>query len=232
MKLCIIGASSGIGKAIASLCIKEGHEVYGTYFQHSETDMSFAGYRKLNVLEEKLDLDFLPETLDGLVYCPGSVVLKPFVKVSADEFISDYQLQVIGMTKVIQAVLPRLKTSTQASIVVFSTVAVQSGFPFHSLVSASKGAIEGLTKALAAEFSPNIRVNCIAPSITETPLVGNLLNTIEKKDMSAKRHPLKKIGKPEDIANLVKFLLTEESSWMTGQVLPLDGGISTLRVSS
>ncbi|GBF42232.1 short-chain dehydrogenase [Leptospira ellinghausenii] len=232
MKLCIIGASSGIGKAIASLCIKEGHEVYGTYFQHSETDMSFAGYRKLNVLEEKLDLDFLPETLDGLVYCPGSVVLKPFVKVSADEFISDYQLQVIGMTKVIQAVLPRLKTSTQASIVVFSTVAVQSGFPFHSIVSASKGAIEGLTKALAAEFSPNIRVNCIAPSITETPLVGNLLNTIEKKEMSAKRHPLKKIGKPEDIANLVKFLLTEESSWMTGQVLPLDGGISTLRVSS
>lgn len=232
MKLCIIGASSGIGKAIASLCIKEGHEVYGTYFQHSETDMSFAGYRKLNVLEEKLDLDFLPETLDGLVYCPGSVVLKPFVKVSADEFISDYQLQVIGMTKVIQAVLPRLKTSTQASIVVFSTVAVQSGFPFHSLVSASKGAIEGLTKALAAEFSPNIRVNCIAPSITETPLVGNLLNTIEKKEMSAKRHPLKKIGKPEDIANMVKFLLTEESSWMTGQVLPLDGGISTLRVSS
>lgn len=231
MKLCIIGASSGIGKALANLCIRDGHQVYGTYFQHPETDLGFSGYQRVNVLDETLDLVFLPDTLDGLVYCPGSVVLKPFGRVSADEFISDYQLQVIGLTKVIQSLLPRLKNSTQASIVVFSTVAVQSGFPFHSLVSASKGAVEGLTKALAAEFSPNIRVNCIAPSITDTPLVGNLLNTNEKKDMSAKRHPLKKIGKPEDVANLAKFLLTEESGWMTGQILPLDGGISTLRIS-
>jgi NAD(P)-dependent dehydrogenase (short-subunit alcohol dehydrogenase family) len=109
-------------------------------------------------------------------------------------------------------------------------VAVQTGFNFHSLVASSKGAVEGLTKALAAEFAPKIRVNCIAPSITNTPLAGTLLNTDEKKDANAQRHPLKKIGQPEDLANLAAFLLSEKSSWITGQVLHADGGMSSLKV--
>jgi NAD(P)-dependent dehydrogenase (short-subunit alcohol dehydrogenase family) len=109
-------------------------------------------------------------------------------------------------------------------------VAVQTGFNFHSLVASSKGAVEGLTRALAAEFAPKIRVNCIAPSITDTPLAGTLLNTDEKKDANAQRHPLKKIGKPGDLANLASFLLSEKSSWITGQVIHVDGGMSSLKV--
>ena len=126
--------------------------------------------------------------------------------------------------------LPNLKRSSNPSLILFSTVAVQAGFNFHSLVSSSKGAIEGLTKALAAEFAPKIRVNCIAPSITDTPLAASLLNSEEKKLINAQRHPLKKIGTPEDVASLATFLLSENSSWITGQILHVDGGISTLRV--
>lgn len=134
------------------------------------------------------------------LYCPGSIQLKPFARIKAEDFAQDFQLQVIGAIRVIQQVLPILKASPQASIVLFSTVAVQTGFTFHTQVATSKGAIEGLTKALAAELAPKIRVNCIAPSITDTPLAGTLLSTPEKKEANAQRHPLKKIGAPEDIA--------------------------------
>ena len=144
-------------------------------------------------------------------------------------FIGDFQLHLVGAVKTIQACLPNLKNSPHAAIVLFSTVAVQTGFNFHSMVASSKGAVEGLTKALAAELAPKIRVNCIAPSITDTPLSAALLNTAEKKEANAQRHPLKKIGKPEDLANLASFLLSEKSSWITGQVLHADGGMSSLK---
>jgi NAD(P)-dependent dehydrogenase (short-subunit alcohol dehydrogenase family) len=142
---------------------------------------------------------------------------------------SDYSLQVLGAIKTIQAVLPRLKVADRSSIVLFSTVAVQSGFPFHSLVSSSKGAIEGLMRALAAELAPKVRVNCIAPSLTDTPLASRLLSSDEKKEANAMRHPLNKIGEPADIANMAEFLLSNRSAWITGQVMPVDGGISTLK---
>ena len=190
----------------------------------------FTKFQSLNVLDENPDFSFLPDTLDGLVYCPGAVSLKPFARIKPEDFVSDYNLQLIGAVKVIQACLSKLKNSAQASVVLFSTVAVQTGFNFHSLVASSKGAVEGLTKALAAEFAPKIRVNCIAPSITDTPLAHALLNTSEKKEVNAQRHPLKKIGKPEDIAHLAEFLLSEKSSWITGQVLHADGGMSSLKV--
>ncbi len=227
----IIGASSGIGASLANQLIAEGHQVYGTY--NKTTTISADGFstlQQLNVLDENLDFSFIPDVLDGLVYCPGAVNLKPFARIKPEDFMADYQLQLIGAVKSIQACLPKLKNSTQASIVLFSTVAVQTGFNFHSLVASSKGAIEGLTKALAAEFAPKIRVNCIAPSITDTPLAGALLNTDEKKEANAQRHPLKKIGKPEDLANLAAFLLSEKASWITGQVLHADGGMSSLKV--
>ena len=155
--------------------------------------------------------------------------MKPFHRIKPLDFIEDYNLQVIGAVKVLQAVLPRLKKSNTASIVLFSTVAVQSGFTFHSQVSASKGALEGLTKALSAEFAPKIRVNCIAPSITDTPLASKILGSEEKKEANAQRHPLKKIGTAENIAEMAKFLLSEKSSWVTGQVLHVDGGMSVIR---
>jgi len=226
----IIGASSGIGSALAKQLISEGHQVYGTFNASTISEDGFTKLQPLNVLNDNLDFSFLPDMIDGLVYCPGAVVLKPFARIKPDDFVADYQLQLIGAVKVIQACLPKLKNSDKASIVLFSTVAVQTGFNFHSLVSSSKGAVEGLTKALAAEFAPKIRVNCIAPSITDTPLAATFLNTDEKKEANAQRHPLKKIGRPEDLANLTVFLLSEKSSWITGQVLHVDGGMSSLKI--
>ncbi|MBL7849360.1 MAG: SDR family oxidoreductase [Cyclobacteriaceae bacterium] len=226
----IVGASSGIGAALAKQLIASGHQVYGTYNSNSTAPADgLAGWQPLNVLDESPDFSFLPDTLDGLVYCPGAVNLKPFARIKPEDFTADYQLQLIGAVKVIQACLPRLRNSEQGSIVLFSTVAAQTGFTFHSLVSSSKGAIEGLTKALAAEFAPKIRVNCIAPSMTDTPMAASLLNTDEKKAANAQRHPLKKIGTPDDLANLASFLVSEKSSWITGQVLHADGGMSTLK---
>ncbi len=226
----IIGASSGIGKETAALLHEDGHQVYATYFQH-ELPFDEAKYttQYLDVMSEEISLDFLPETLDGLVYCPGSIYLRPFDRIKPAEFIKDYELQVIGAIKIIQAVLPRMKKSDQGSIVLFSTVAVQMGLPFHSQVSSSKGAIEGLMRALAAEYAPKIRVNCIAPSLTDTPLAAGLLNTDQKREANALRHPMKRIGCAKDIANMVIFLLSQKSSWITGQVMRVDGGMASIK---
>ncbi len=226
----VIGASKGIGKAtVEQLLVKGDYKVFGTFAKTSENLNHDISYHFLDVLSETIDLNYLPEILDAVVYCPGAIQLKPFARIKPEEFISDYQLQVIGAIKIIQSVLPKLKASGNASIVLFSTVAVQMGFNFHSLVSASKGAIEGLTKSLAAELAPNIRVNCIAPSITNTPLAAVLLNTPEKIEANAQRHPLKKIGEPSDIANMVEFLVSDQSAWMTGQILHIDGGMSAIK---
>ncbi|MBS1545273.1 MAG: SDR family oxidoreductase [Bacteroidetes bacterium] len=227
----IIGASSGIGRALAQQLTKEGDHVYGTYNKGSiQGPEGLTGYSHLDVLDEEADFSFLPDTIDGLAYCPGAVTLKPFHRLRPEDFMADYKLQVLGAIRSIQASLPKMKNSPTPSIVMFSTVAVQTGFNFHSMVSASKGAIEGLTRALAAELAPKIRVNCIAPSVTDTPLAASLLNTPEKREASAQRHPLKKIGQAEDIASLAAFLLSAKSGWLTGQVIHADGGISSLRV--
>jgi NAD(P)-dependent dehydrogenase (short-subunit alcohol dehydrogenase family) len=164
----VVGASSGIGEAIKRLLVQEGHNVYGTFNQHKPDDDQ--NMFPLDVLAEQTDLSFLPEVIDGLVYCPGSITLKPFHRIAPADFASDYLLNTVGAVKVIQAVLPRLRASQQGSVVLFSTVAVQLGLPFHTQVAASKGAIEGLTRALSAELAPSIRVNAIAPSLTDTPL--------------------------------------------------------------
>jgi NAD(P)-dependent dehydrogenase (short-subunit alcohol dehydrogenase family) len=223
----IIGASSGIGKETAELLAKEGHQVFGTY-NSTESSHSEINFHALNVLDEDHDLSFLPEKLDGLVYCPGSINLKPFGRISPKEFNEDFNLQVTGAIKIIQKVLPFLKRSEFPSVVLFSTVAVQLGFPFHAQVAASKGAIEGLTRSLAAELAPAIRINCIAPSLTNTPLAYRLLNSDEKKEANAQHHPLKRIGSVKDMAEMVKFLLEEKSGWITGQILHVDGGKSSI----
>lgn len=224
----IIGASSGIGKASAALLAQE-NTIWASYHQHPIEQSQNVHAFPLNVLDETLDLAHLPDQIDGIVYCPGAISLKPFARIKADDYLKDYQLQVLGAIKVIQAVLPKLKLAPQASIVLFSSVAAQLGFNFHSLVSTSKGAIEGLVKALSAELAPHIRVNAIAPSITDTPLAASLLNTPEKIEANAQRHPLKKIGSAEDMAQAVRFLLSDSSSWMTGQIVKLDGGISVIK---
>lgn len=227
----VIGGSSGIGRELTLQLALKGNQVYSTWFKNeiSEKEENIE-YNFLNVLEDEINVDFLPDEIDGLAYCPGSINLRPFHHIKSDQFLKDYELQLVGAVKVIQTVLPKLKKSGNGSIVLFSTVAVQAGFSFHSLVSSSKGAVEGLVRSLAAEFAPAIRVNGIAPSLTETPLAEKLINTSEKKESNAQRHPLKRIGSPFDIANAAEYLLTKKSGWVTGQILHIDGGISTLKV--
>lgn len=226
----IVGASSGIGLSLAQLLNQQGHQVYGTFNKTIVGENVGIQYHQLNVLEDNFDLDFLPDNISGIAYCPGSINLLPFKQIKPVTFLQDYELQVVGAVKIIQRILPKLKATGDSSIVLFSTVAVQTGFNFHSQVAASKGAIEGLTKALAAEFAPTIRVNAIAPSITKTPLAEKFLNNDKKIEANEKRHPLKKIGAPEDVANLAAYLMSEQAKWLTGQIITIDGGISSLRV--
>lgn len=226
----IVGASSGIGKELASILNRDGHQVHGTY-RNSEVQTKEEGieYHFLDVTADQLKLDFLPEKIDGVAYCPGTINLRPFARIKPEQFVNDFNIQVVGAVKVIQALMPRLKKAEAASIVMFSTVAVQSGFNFHSLVSASKGAVEGLARSLAAEFAPTIRVNCVAPSITDTPLASGLLNSDEKREANAKRHPMKRVGSVSDIAEMAAFLLSDKSGWITGQVIGVDGGMSVIK---
>ena len=225
----IIGGSSGIGKAIREKLSSAGNNVYATYFQN-DTFASEKNYFSLDVRNQDPDLSFLPEILDGFVYCPGAIDLKPFNRIKEASIIEDLNLQVMGVVRILQLILPKLKASGQGSVVLFSTVAVQTGFPFHAQVAISKGAIEGLTRSLAAEFAPTIRFNAIAPSLTNTPLAEKLLSSPEKIEANGQRHPLKRIGEAEDIAEAACFLLTDKSSWITGQILHVDGGMSSLKI--
>ena len=224
-EILVIGGSSGIGKAVVEKLLANREVVHATY---NENPVNEVNYHYLDVTSDEYNLDFVPNELHGLVYCPGSINLKPFHRIKPEEFVADLQLQTIGAIKVIQKLLQNLKAG-KGSIVLFSTVAVQQGFNFHSQVAVSKGAIEGLTRSLAAEFAPTIRVNCIAPSLTDTPLAGKLLSSDQKREANAERHPLKRIGTSMDIANAVAYLLSDDSSWVTGQILKIDGGMSSIK---
>ena len=176
-------------------------------------------------------MSLLPETIDGFVYCPGTINLKPFKMLSPEVFEQDMQINFMFLVKIIHQLLPRLQKSESASLVFFSTVAVKIGMPFHTSIAAAKGAIEGFAKALAAEYAPKFRVNVIAPSLTNTPLAKRLLGNDKKKELMDSRHPMKRVGEAEDIANIAGFLLSDNSSWITGQVIGVDGGMSTLNVN-
>ena len=221
----LIGGSSGIGLATAKL-LTENHEVYIA----SRSSDSLTGldihHLPFDVTTDDLSTLDLPAELSGLVYCPGSINLRPFKGLKPEAFEADFQINVMGFVKSLQAVLSKL--TTNSSVVLYSTVAVKVGMPFHASVAASKGALEGLSKSLAAELAPKTRVNVIAPSITNTPLADRFLNNEAKMEKSAQRHPLKRVGEASDIAAMTRFLLSDDSSWMTGQILGLDGGMSTL----
>jgi NAD(P)-dependent dehydrogenase (short-subunit alcohol dehydrogenase family) len=223
----VVGGTKGIGKEIVARL--GDHHVFVVARNNDAAYGSNVHFIQADMTHESIDPALLPETIDGLVYCPGSINLKPFNRLSEADYLSDWQVNFMGAVRSISTVLPNLKRSDHASIVLFSTVAVSTGMPFHASIAAAKGAVEGLTRSLAAELSPKIRVNCIAPSLTETPLAEKLLNTPEKQEASAKRHPLQRIGQPADIAEMACFLLSGQSGWMTGQVLHVDGGMSTLK---
>ena len=174
-------------------------------------------------------VDQLPETLEGLVYCPGSIRLQPFSRLRDEDFRADFELNLLGAVRVLRAALPCLKAAGRASVVLFSTVAVGTGMPMHASIAAAKGAVEGLTRSLAAELAPGIRVNAIAPSLTDTPLAAGLLRSERQRAAAAERHPLGRIGQPSDLAAAALFLLSEEAGWVTGQVLHVDGGMGGLR---
>jgi 3-oxoacyl-[acyl-carrier protein] reductase len=226
----LIGGSYGIGLALAKE-LQSSNNVFVASRTNEELANLKVTHIPFDVLSDTLDTSKFPEVIDGLVYLPGSINLRPFKGLKLEAFESDLQINFIGLVKVIQAVLPNLTASNQSSIVLFSSVAASMGMPFHTSVAASKGAIEGFAKALAAEYAPKIRVNVIAPSLTDTPLADKFLNNDVKKEKSSERHPLKRFGQPEDIAQMASFLLSEKSSWMSGQILHVDGGISTLLVN-
>ena len=224
----IIGGSSGIGLALADL-LSSSNNIYIASRSNDNLSGLNVHHITFDATSEILDTSLLPEKLDGFVYCPGSINLRPFKGLSVEAFEKDFQINVTGAINSLKNVLGNLSASGNASIVFFSTVAVQTGMPFHSSVAASKGAIEGLTRSLAAEFAPKIRVNAIAPSIVNTPLASKFLNNDTKLEKANERHPLGRIGSAKEIAQAAAFLLGEESSWMTGRVLQLDGGIGNLK---
>jgi len=223
----VIGGTSGIGKELTSLLHKQGHQLFVSG-RANEADNTNGNYLRWDANDD-VDLTSLPDKLDGLVYCPGTINLKPFHRLSAEEFADDWKVNVYGAIKVIQAALSKLKAAGSSSVVVFSTVAVSQGMPFHTSIAAAKGALEALIRSLAAEYAPAIRFNCIAPSLTDTPLAGRLLGTDEKRLASGARHPLKRVGTPKDHAAMASFLLSEDASWISGQVIGVDGGMSKLR---
>jgi NAD(P)-dependent dehydrogenase (short-subunit alcohol dehydrogenase family) len=228
----IIGAGKGIGLETTRLLQPNNHVF--TVSRNATAELISLNTTFYEADTATSDLSFIseiPDTIHGLVYCPGSINLKPFNRLSEKDFTDDFQQNVLGAVRTIQKVLPNLKKANGASIVLFSTVAVKMGMPFHSSVAASKGAIEGLAKSMAAEFAASkIRVNVIAPSLTDTPLAASLLSSAEKKEAAAKRHPLNSIGNPSEIAQLVSFLISEHAAFITGQVIGADGGMGSLKV--
>jgi NAD(P)-dependent dehydrogenase (short-subunit alcohol dehydrogenase family) len=225
----LIGGSTGIGFEIANQLVKENNVIVASRNKGELNDD--IKHLEFDVLKDNIeDLD-LPEKIHGLVYCPGSIKLKPFKMLKHKDFEEEMNLNFLSLIKVVQGIMPKLKEAENASLVFFSTVAVKVGMPFHTSVAAAKGAIEGFAKSLAAEYAPSLRVNVIAPSLTDTPLAEKLLSNDSKKEKMSERHPLKRVGNAKDIANAATFLLSDENSWITGQIIGVDGGLSTLNIS-
>lgn len=221
------GASSKVAVATAEMLQANNQKVIGI-----STKEQRHAYNEFYRVDDYRFGQFpsIQQAIDGLVYFPGSIVLKPFARLTEADFLSDFQRNTLGAAAFVQAYLTELKKSPAASIVFVSSVAAQTGMPFHGSIATAKAGLEGLNKALAAEFAPSIRVNTVAPSLSNTPLAEKLLNTPDKLEASHKRHPLKRIGEADDLAHAINFLLTEKSAWMTGHVLQVDGGMSNVRL--
>jgi NAD(P)-dependent dehydrogenase (short-subunit alcohol dehydrogenase family) len=222
----IVGGSKGIGEQVLSEMILENHIINLSRSLPKISNTNLSNYT-VDILHDELpDL----EKLDSIVYCPGSINLKPITRLSLQDFRDDFEINIIGAVKTIQKYLPLLKRSNNGSIVLFSTVATKLGMPYHSSVAASKSAVDGLVKTLGAELAPKIRVNAVAPTITKTDLASNILRNDKIVENMVERHPLKKILVPNEVAKMVKFLISDDSSSISGQTFNLDAGIVSFKI--
>ena len=225
----VIGGTSGIGLETTKLLSKNNRVIVISREKKNIDGMPNVEFYSADVTKTIDDLPNIEGEINGIVYCPGTINLKPMKILKIEDFQNDFEINVLGAVKVINKYFANLKSSENASIVLFSTVAVQTGMQYHASIASAKGAVEGLARSLAAEFAPSIRVNCIAPSITNTPLADKLLNNDTKLKASEDRHPLKRIGNANEIAELASFLLSENSGFITGQIIKADGGISSIK---
>lgn len=225
-KILIIGGSKGIGNAIIKALIDEN-----LIINISRTPPLITHHNLTHVNCDILT-DNLPDIgeIDSLIYCPGSINLKPISRLTLDDFRNDFEINVIGAVKTIQQYLPSLKKGTHPSILLFSTVATKLGMPFHASVAAAKSAVEGLTKSLGAELAPSIRVNAIAPTVTDTTLASKLLRNERMIENITERHPLKKYLTPKEVADMAAFLISEKATSISGQIFELDCGIVTFKI--
>lgn len=229
----IVGGSSGIGLEITQQLVSRGHEVT-IVSRDPERAPDIAGVRR-GVWDAaqgpEIPAELIGDSLAGLAYCPGTIRLRPFARLRDQDYLEDFQVNFLGAVRALRSALPALRRAEgDASVVLFSTVAVAAGMPFHASIAAAKGAVEGFCRSAAAELAPSIRVNAIAPSLTATPLAARLVGDDKRREAADRRHPLGRIGQSEEVARLAVCLLDGDITWMSGQVLGLDGGLSTLRV--
>ena len=228
----IAGGRRGIGLELVRLLAPQASriDVWSRSVDELQTT-AVVSHAVADFTDPSAPLPDVPESIQGAVYCPGTVNLKSFRALSEDDFRRDWEVNLLGAVRFLKACQPKLAGADgrPASVVLFSTVAVGQGMPMHASVAAAKGAVEGLVRSIAAEWAPRIRVNAVAPALVDTPLVERMLSTPEKREAMSARYPMKLVGSAADAAALARFLLSDESGWMTGQVLGLDGGMSTVR---
>lgn len=220
----IVGHRQGIGRALTELLLSQGHSVIGV--SRGPMDLVAPGLQSIEKDVRDLQTEDLPPALSGLVYAPGSINLKPFKSLKEQDFLEDFAINALGAARTCQMAERALKEG-QGSVLLFSTVAVSQGMPFHASIAMAKGAVEGLTRSLAAEWAPSVRVNAIAPSLTNTPLAAKLLGNEARAQAAAERHPLKQVGQASDIAALAATVL--QSPWMSGEIIGINGGMGRLR---
>jgi NAD(P)-dependent dehydrogenase (short-subunit alcohol dehydrogenase family) len=222
----IVGGSKGIGNAILVEQLENNH-VYNISRNAPDVAHDNLTHYSLDIL-----IDELPqiENIDTIIYCPGSINLKPIGSLSIDDFRNDFEINVIGAVRTIQKYLPTLKKGTNPSIVLFSTVAVKLGMPFHASIAAAKAGVEGLVRSLGAELASTVRVNAIAPTITDTSLAANILRNDRMKENMIERHPMKSYLKATEVAGMANFLISEKAKSISGQVFEMDYGIVSFKI--